>query len=164
MELLSNYRIGEDDTLVDWEMNRAKEAAAQRAPIVLGEWGFDWTWENAPVFMDEVHEMADRMMLSWAYWPGDPNRWDNPGGWSIWDWENSDDKDGIAERAAAAAAAAAAAVTDPVTGADTRWALVMTVSSSGPTEGTPSFRIERPKTRSFNSSSSSMRHEGRRTA
>jgi endoglycosylceramidase len=101
MELFSSYEVGDDNTLANWEMNRVNEVTAQRAPIVLGEWGFDWTWGNAPVFMDEVNEMADRMMLSWAYWPGDPNRSNSPGGWSIWDWENSDDKDRIVDRPAA---------------------------------------------------------------
>lgn len=79
MEFFRRYDPENDGTLADWEMNRTREAVAQRAPLVLGEWGFDWSWENADVFMDEVNAMADQAMLSWAYWDGDP------GGWGIWE-------------------------------------------------------------------------------
>lgn len=80
MEFLRRYDVGNDDTLIDWETNRTSEALAQQAPVVLGEWGFDWSWENSPIFMDEANAMADRMMMGWAYWPGDPN------GWGIWEY------------------------------------------------------------------------------
>jgi len=75
MEFFRRYDPDTDGTLADWEINRSREAVAQRAPLVLGEWGFDWSWENADVFMDEVNAMADQTMLSWAYWDGDPGGW-----------------------------------------------------------------------------------------
>jgi endoglycosylceramidase len=73
------YTPATDVTLENWEANRNVETEAQKAPLFLGEWGFDPTWPNADLFMRELLEMGDRMMLSWAYWSYDP------GGWGIWE-------------------------------------------------------------------------------
>lgn len=94
MEFTGKYDPATNDTLSDWETNRTEEAVAQSAPIVLGEWGFDWNWENADLFMDEVNAMSDSMMIGWAYWPGDP------GGWGIWELGSEGE---IVERPAAGA-------------------------------------------------------------
>ncbi len=68
-----------DATLEHWEANRSIETAEQKAPLLLGEWGFDPDWPNADLFMRELLDMSDRMMLGWTYWSYDP------GGWGIWE-------------------------------------------------------------------------------
>jgi len=73
------YTPGSDDTLQDWETSRNVETEAQKAPLLLGEWGFDPGWPGADLFMRELLEMGDRMMLGWTYWSYDP------GGWGIWE-------------------------------------------------------------------------------
>ena len=79
MEFYEAYSPETDDTLADWEDNRNLETAAQGAPLLCGEWGFDPNWGNADLFMAEVLDMYDRMMSSWTYWSYDP--W----GWGIWE-------------------------------------------------------------------------------
>ena len=78
-ELNQAYNPATDATLEDWEANRNIETEAQKAPLLLGEWGFDPTWTNADLFMRELLDMGDRMMLGWTYWSYDP------GGWGIWE-------------------------------------------------------------------------------
>jgi len=68
-----------DSTVLDWEASRSLEAAEAGTPVVLGEWGLDWSTEGADRFGDDVTSMADRMMVGWAYWSYDP------GSWGFWD-------------------------------------------------------------------------------
>jgi endoglycosylceramidase len=78
-EFNQQYKPETDVTLENWETNRTLETQAQRAPLLLGEWGFDPAWPGADQFMRELLEMGDRMMLGWTYWSYDP------GGWGIWE-------------------------------------------------------------------------------
>ena len=73
------YNPATDATLEHWEANRNIETGEQKAPLLLGEWGFDPDWPNADLFMRELLDMGDRMMLGWTYWSYDP------GGWGIWE-------------------------------------------------------------------------------
>ncbi|MGD8607978.1 MAG: cellulase family glycosylhydrolase [Myxococcales bacterium] len=82
-EFNEEYTPETDVVLENWEANRTLETQAQKAPLLLGEWGFDPTWPGADLFMQELLDMADRMMLNWTYWSYDP------GGWGIW--ERNDD-------------------------------------------------------------------------
>lgn len=78
-EFNQEYTPETDVVLENWEANRNIETEAQKAPLLLGEWGFDPTWPGAELFMRELLEMGDRMMLGWTYWSYDP------GGWGIWE-------------------------------------------------------------------------------
>ena len=73
------YDPDSDVTLENWEASRNVETSVQKAPLLLGEWGFDPNWPNADLFMRELLDMGDRMMLGWTYWSYDP------GGWGIWE-------------------------------------------------------------------------------
>jgi endoglycosylceramidase len=79
MEFNRAFNPATDVTLENWEASRNTETEAQEAPLLLGEWGFDPEWSNADLFMRELLEMGDRMMLGWTYWSYDP------GGWGIWE-------------------------------------------------------------------------------
>lgn len=78
MEFKGAYEPTTDNTLADWEANRATELELQKAHLLIGEWGVDPNWGNAERFMNELLAMSDRMMGSWTYWSYDP------GGWGIW--------------------------------------------------------------------------------
>jgi len=71
-EFNQEYTPESDDTLENWEARRNIETELQKAPLLLGEWGFDPAWPNADLFMRELLEMGDRMMLGWTYWSYDP--------------------------------------------------------------------------------------------
>jgi endoglycosylceramidase len=57
-----------DDTVADWERNRATEMAQQNCAMVLGEWGLSQSTENGHQFMLDVVDMADRLLSGWTYW------------------------------------------------------------------------------------------------
>lgn len=78
-EFEQEYTPEADDTLAKWEASRNVETEAQKAPLLLGEWGFDPDWPGADQFRRELLDMGDRMMLGWTYWSYDP------GGWGIWE-------------------------------------------------------------------------------
>jgi endoglycosylceramidase len=60
---------GESDrTVADWERERALEMAAQNASMAIGEWGLNQDTDDVDRFMNDVLEMADRLMAGWAYW------------------------------------------------------------------------------------------------
>jgi endoglycosylceramidase len=88
-EFNQEYTPARDATLDNWEANRNIETEAQKAPLLLGEWGFDPAWPGADQFMRELLDMGDRMMLGWTYWSYDP------GGWGIWE---RDDQGEFVER------------------------------------------------------------------
>lgn len=92
-EFNQEYTPERDDTLEDWERNRNIETEAQKAPLLLGEWGFDPQWPGADRFRRELLDMGDRMMLGWTYWSYDP------GGWGIW--ESDSESNFVAERESA---------------------------------------------------------------
>ncbi len=79
MEFNQRYNPATDTTLQNWETNRNIETGVQKAPLLLGEWGFDPNWPEAGVFMRKLLDMGDRMMLGWTYWSYDP------AGWGIWE-------------------------------------------------------------------------------
>jgi endoglycosylceramidase len=89
-EFSQAYNPATDVTLGNWETNRNIETELQKAPLLLGEWGFDPDWPNADLFMRELLDMGDRMMLGWTYWSYDP--W----GWGIW--ESDAEGEFVAER------------------------------------------------------------------
>lgn len=68
-----------DRTVARWEAARIEETRSNNLPIVMGEFGMDQTFPGAVRYLDDVLELADRMMLSWAYWD-----W-SPGTWGFWD-------------------------------------------------------------------------------
>ncbi len=86
------YTPATDVTLENWEASRNVETALQKAPLLLGEWGFDPSWPNADLFRRELLAMGDRMMMGWTYWSYDP------GGWGIWE---RDDEGEFLERESA---------------------------------------------------------------
>lgn len=58
-----------DPTVSYWEAERTKERAAQRGPLVIGEWwAYSWTQPYAKPFAEGILDMADRMGIGWAYW------------------------------------------------------------------------------------------------
>lgn len=78
LEATHAYDAG-DSTVPDWEARRTLEATESGAPVVLGEWGLDWSTTDADRFGEDVVAMADRMLIGWAYWSYDP------GSWGFWD-------------------------------------------------------------------------------
>ncbi len=74
-EVTHVYDAEGDPTLPNWEQHRAAEMAAQDCPLLLGEWGFDSSWENADQAYVDVLQMADRISQGWTYWSMDPGGW-----------------------------------------------------------------------------------------
>jgi len=77
LEAKEEYDPSVDTSVFEWEQRREEEKLAQNAPLLLGEWGLNPSFDNARLFMRHVVEMSDRSLAGWAYWS-----WD-PGGWSI---------------------------------------------------------------------------------
>lgn len=90
-EANSVYTPATDFTVTRWEAARAEETRAQNWPIVMGEFGMDQTFPGGVRYLDEVLQMADRMMISWAYWA-----W-SPGTWGFWDPVTSTERPNIAQ-------------------------------------------------------------------
>lgn len=78
MEGTESYRPAIDPSVEGFVGHRREEAAAQGAPILIGEWGFHPDWENSRQAYRDVLDAADRLLAGWAYWSYDP------GGWGIW--------------------------------------------------------------------------------
>lgn len=78
-----------DRTVDRWEAARIEETRAQNWPIVMGEFGMDQTFPGGVRYLDDVLQMADRMMVSWAYWS-----W-SPGTWGFWDPATSTERPNI---------------------------------------------------------------------
>lgn len=68
-----------DRTVARWEAARIEESRTTNYPILMGEFGMDRTFPGAAQYLDDVLDMADRQMLSWAYWAY------SPGTWGFWD-------------------------------------------------------------------------------
>jgi endoglycosylceramidase len=84
----SGKYVESDATVPLWEMNRALELETLRAPLVMGEWGFDLGMVNAERYMRDVLDMADRSLSGWAYWSYDRGSWgpvlgDDSDAWSL---------------------------------------------------------------------------------
>jgi endoglycosylceramidase len=77
-EQYQRYDPATDTAVADWERERAAEIARQPMPLVLGEWGFDWTFPGAAGYGQAVLDMADRLRAGWAYWSY------GPGTWGLW--------------------------------------------------------------------------------
>ncbi len=71
-----------NDTVPSWERERTTDVARQGGPLVIGEFGFTWSMTNAPRYMLDVLDTADRMLAGWAWWAADPGP---PTGWSFYD-------------------------------------------------------------------------------
>ncbi len=76
-EANQSFDVNADHTVADWQKNRAIDQQTQNSAMLMGEWGFDYKWANAPVAMAQILTMADQMMIGWAYWAF------GPGGWSF---------------------------------------------------------------------------------
>ncbi len=74
-EANQSFDVAGDHTVADWQANRTADQATQDCALVLGEWGFDYKWPNAPQAMAQILTMADQMMVGWAYWSYDPGGW-----------------------------------------------------------------------------------------
>ena len=78
-EATGSYSPDTDLAIPNWEENRAEEMAAQDCPLLIGEWGFDSSWENADQAYLDVLAVSERVSQGWMYWSLDP------GGWGIVD-------------------------------------------------------------------------------
>ncbi|MCP4132208.1 MAG: glycoside hydrolase family 5 protein [bacterium] len=58
-----------------WADSRSRELNAQKAPLVLGEFGLNPNQDGSGLFLDNVMTMMDRMGGGWAYWSDDPGGW-----------------------------------------------------------------------------------------
>ncbi len=74
-EANQSFDAASDHTVADWQTNRAIDQQTQDSALVLGEWGFDYQWKNAPQAMAQILTMADQMMAGWAFWSFDPGGW-----------------------------------------------------------------------------------------
>ncbi len=74
-EQYQRYDPGADHAVANWERERLIELDRQPMPMVMGEWGFDWTFPGADVYGRAVLEMADRLQAGWAYWVYDTGTW-----------------------------------------------------------------------------------------
>lgn len=82
MEANSAYAPSGDAILSLWASQRDEEIATLDCPTWIGEWGFSWGWQNAPIFGARVLALADQRMTGWTYWSWDPG---TPGSWSLYD-------------------------------------------------------------------------------
>ncbi len=75
LEATNTYNPDMDPTIPNWERNRVEEMAAWNCPMIIGEWGFDSSWENADQSYLDILAMADRVSHGWTYWSLDPGGW-----------------------------------------------------------------------------------------
>ncbi len=75
LEAGQSYDPQNDTAIAGWEANRALERQAQGSPLLIGEWGFDSTWDNAHQALYDTLAMADRATSGWSYWSLDPGSW-----------------------------------------------------------------------------------------
>ncbi len=78
-----------DPTVERWERETGNQAALQRSPLLLGEWGLDWNGEGSAKYMQDVVEAADRLMAGWAYWSFDG------GSWSFWQFDTESESPSV---------------------------------------------------------------------
>jgi endoglycosylceramidase len=86
VDIFQKYDPESDTSIRDWAESRKLEIDAQRAPMLIGEWGTDPTWTGALEYLQEAARMADSMTSGWAYWsyelggwsPVDGNRDESP--------------------------------------------------------------------------------------
>ncbi len=71
-----------DETVALWEERRTEDLSRQGMPLVLGEWGLAFGSGGADLFVADLMEMSERMLLSWAQWSWDPG---GPDGWALYD-------------------------------------------------------------------------------
>jgi endoglycosylceramidase len=57
-----------DPTIPIWAEERSREAAAQGAPVLIGEFGHVDGVRNASALLDDTLNMADAVTSGWAYW------------------------------------------------------------------------------------------------
>ncbi|MBW2243433.1 MAG: cellulase family glycosylhydrolase [Deltaproteobacteria bacterium] len=68
-----------DDTVEIWAESRITEINAQKAPMLIGEWGTGQEVVGVDRYLNDVARMADRVTSGWAYWEH------GEGGWGILD-------------------------------------------------------------------------------
>ncbi len=64
-----------DAYLSTWEGFRSAEAARMNSALYIGEWGGRPDQDRMDVYVDELTDMADRLMAGWAIWSWDPGGW-----------------------------------------------------------------------------------------
>lgn len=79
VDAFESYDSSTDDSLTNWAGNRRAEIDAQRAPLLIGEWGTGTQVTNFREYLQDVARMADHMTSGWTYWSYDL------GGWSLID-------------------------------------------------------------------------------
>jgi endoglycosylceramidase len=71
----ARYEPDRDHTVTRWEGARTEELSRAPTALVLGEWGFDWTFPRADLCGRNVMAMADRLRAGWAYWSDSTGTW-----------------------------------------------------------------------------------------
>lgn len=71
----ARYEPDRDHTVTRWEGARTEELSRAPMALVLGEWGFDWTFPRADLCGRNVMAMADRLRAGWAYWSDSTGTW-----------------------------------------------------------------------------------------
>ena len=69
------YDPARETAVAAWEAARNIELIRAPMALILGEWGFDWTFPGAELYGRAVLDMADRMRAGWAYWSYAPGTW-----------------------------------------------------------------------------------------
>jgi endoglycosylceramidase len=64
-----------DQSIENWALHRSSEAAAQDAPLLIGEWGTGANVLNFEQYLEDVARMADHATSGWAYWSYDLGGW-----------------------------------------------------------------------------------------
>lgn len=64
-----------DPYLATWESLRAAEADEMHGALWIGEWGGSPDQPRMDAYVDELTDMADRLMAGWAFWSWDPGGW-----------------------------------------------------------------------------------------
>lgn len=71
----ARYDPARDRAVAAWEAARAEERERAPMPLVLGEWGFDWTFPGAELYGADILAMADRALAGFAYWSYSDGTW-----------------------------------------------------------------------------------------
>ncbi len=74
-EANSRYEPATDHSVQRWEAARGEETRTQNWPILMGEFGMDQTFPGGVQYLDDLLQMSDHLMISWAYWSWDPGTW-----------------------------------------------------------------------------------------
>jgi len=68
LEFGDPYNPDIDDYLAKYSAERVSEAAAQGAPLIIGEWGADMFIETAPLYVRDALDALDGFASGWTWW------------------------------------------------------------------------------------------------